>query len=272
MTPRVPVAIEERRQALAQDLEAASFSRHVRGAGGAPDQPLPGQELLVLERREGGRGEPAVPIDDTRIELAAFDRILAVHGADRLDVGPRQGIARVPAVPHQREAPAGPQDPVELLQRLGLAEPVERLGAHHQVHAPARESGRLGGAFVPAHPRVGRGRRAHRGVRLDGNHARAAVGQLPGEDPGPGPHVGGHEARGIGQAAQDGVDCRGRIAGAIPDVVGGAVAEAAGRVQLVQVLGVVPRRAHVTDSRGARFTAMPGSARADRARRPSRGT
>ncbi len=90
------------------------------------------------------------------------------------------------AVPEQREAPTGPEDPGDLPGGAPRIEPMVGLGHDHEVGEPVRQRDRLGRAAEDGH--VGQPAAelaAHPPARLDRDDRRAEGAERPGELPGP---------------------------------------------------------------------------------------
>ena len=102
----------------------------------------------------------------------------------------------------------------ELAHRFGRREPMKSLARDDDVDARAVQARLLGGAVAPADVADGLcALRAHACVRLDRDDARAAIGEEPRRDSGPGADVGDRQRRRIAETVERRIDRFGRIDG-----------------------------------------------------------
>ena len=138
---------------------------------GQPVHPVHAAPLHRAERRPDVREMPAGP-----------------WGAAAADDGGQVGdplLVLDPAVPQQRQPPAGRQHPGHLGHRALRVDPVPGLGHDHQVHAAVGQRDLLARAGQDRDPRHRAAQLLpHAGRRFHGDHVQAALAQLAGQLPG----------------------------------------------------------------------------------------
>ena len=123
-----------------------------------------------------------------------------------------------------------------LAQRLPVVEPVKRLERGDEIEARLTESGPFRGARDPLDQRVRFRGFAHRLIRLDRAHVRAALGEQARRDPGTGAEVGREHVARIAEPLEQRVD-RGRgIRWASRGVVRGPAGETLGEAHFLSAV------------------------------------
>ena len=164
---------------VGNDLDLDQVQELYRGSTLGERRPV--EDLDEAGAGAGDGAEATGGIDDG--PEVPTDRVGLVHVpfGDAHQLG-HQRVGLVPLVPHEGEAAAGPQHPVDLRQGLLVGEPVEGLGADDGVHGAVGQRDGLGGPVQGPGPGQGRDQLlSHLGHRFHRDHLRPGRGQQSGE-------------------------------------------------------------------------------------------
>lgn len=219
-----------------QPLKPLPFARDVRRTGRPPDQPGQIEPLSIRKGLTAIIGKVRGVLERPGVKWHALDVPIRRDRDDRRRVRDCQGIRSVTLVPHQAKSPARTENPREFPECLDRSKPVKRLRTEHKILRSLAKPRGFCSCIHPRHTAVRFRCCTHCSVGFNCSDLHAAIGQQPGRDSRARADVRSSNRGDVTQPVQHGIN-RGRgIRRSEPDVVVGAVAEAARRVQIVERL------------------------------------